>query len=167
MIGERKAQALDAHRAAGSEVQQPSDQLRRTIGRDASRYRFAFRARDPAAAHRTTGRQAKLSFLAGAFRFDDFQDFRNNVAAAFNQNPVTDTQAEPLDLVFVVQGRARNSDAAELYRLQHRHRCQRARAADLHNDIVDPGRRLARRILVSDRPARRFSGRAKLVLQGG
>src|SRR5438552_3170432 len=119
-------------------MQQASDQLRRTIGCDASGYRFAFRARDPAAAHRTTGRQAKLSFLAGAFRFDDFQYFRNDVAAAFNQNPVTDTQTQPRDLVFVVQGRARNSDAAELYRLQHRDRLAVAREHIIGEHIQPP-----------------------------
>src|SRR5258708_32400445 len=120
-------------------MQQAPDQLRRTIGRDASRHRFAFGARDPAPAHWTLRRQDKLSYLAGAFRLDDLQHFRNDVAATFNQDPVADAQAQPRDLVFIVQGRARNSDAAELYRLQHRYRRERAGAADLHDDIVNPG----------------------------
>src|SRR3712207_8321497 len=46
-------------------------------------------------------------------------------------------------------------------------RRERAGAADLHDDGLDPRRRLPRRLFVGDGPARRLRRRPELVLQRG
>ena len=66
-----------------------------------------------------------------------------------------------------MQRRTRDCDAAKLHRLEYRNRRQRARAANLHDDVVDFRGSLPRRILVGNGPARRFSRGPKLFLQRG
>ena len=146
-------------------MQQPTDQLRRTIRCDTTRNRLAFRTRNVAAANRTSRGHAKLLFFAGAFRLDDFHDFWNHVAAAFNQNVISDLQAESFNLVFVMKSRSRNGNAAELHRLEHRHRRQRSGPAHLHDDVVYSRRRLSRCVFIGNGPARGLAGCAKSFLE--
>jgi len=84
------------------------------------------------------------------FASTTFSTLGNYVAASFNQDPIADAQAQPLNLVFVMQSRARNRHAAELHRLEHRDRRQRARAAHLHDDVVQLLSWLVAPVFVSD-----------------
>ena len=59
------------------------------------------------------------------------QHVRNHFAGALDQHGVANVQSQPLDLVHIVQRGAADGDAADLHRLEKRHRRQRARAPDL------------------------------------
>ena len=48
-----------------------------------------------------------------AFRFDDLDDLRDDLAALFDQHDIADHHAEPLDVVFVVQRCARDRGAGK------------------------------------------------------
>ena len=85
---------------------------------------------------------------------DDAEHLRNDVAGALDGHRVADADIEPLDLLFVVQGRVLHHDAAHRHRLELGDRRQRAGAADLNLDVLDDGRRLLGREFVRDRPAR-------------
>ena len=61
----------------------------------------------------------------------------DDVAGALHQNPIAALHAQPLDLVFVVERRARNRDAADVHRLQPGPRRHRAGAADVYLDALD------------------------------
>ena len=74
-------------------------------------------------------------------------------------------QPQPLDFVHVVQRRAADRDAADLHRLEHRHRRERARAAHLKDDVVHDRRFLPRRIFVGHGPARGLGREAQFLLQ--
>src|SRR5207245_7491316 len=69
---------------------------------------------------------------------DDAVDFRYHIAAALEQHPIVDLQAQPADLVFVVKGGVPDRGSAKLYGLQLGYRRERARAADLYADIQEP-----------------------------
>ena len=165
LFGQRVAQALDPHRAARGEVEQTPLQLRRAVRGHAARDDLAFGARDDAAAHGTLPWEAESLLRARAARRDDAQDLRDDLAALLYVHPVADLHAQALDLVLVVQRRARDHRARELHRREHGDRGERARATDLHDDVLDLRRGLPRGVLVGDGPARRFRGRAELVLQ--
>ncbi len=66
-----------------------------------------------------------------------------------------------------MQRRARDGDPAKLHGFEDSYRRERAGAANLHDDVVYFRRRLSGGVLVGDGPARRFAGRAKLILQSG
>ena len=97
----------------------------------------------------------------------DLDDVRDDFAGALDQHGVADLQAEALDFVHVVQRGAADGDAADLHRLEHGDRRERAGAADLKEDVVDDGGFLARGIFVGDGPARGLGGEAQFVLQRG
>ncbi len=80
------------------------------------------------------------------------------------QHGVADLQAQAVDFVHVVEGGTADSDASDLHRLEHGHRCERAGAANLHADIVYYRGFLARGIFVGDRPARSFRRKPQFVL---
>ena len=69
-----------------------------------------------------------------------------------------------LDVVLVVQGRARHHDAADGHRLELGDRRQRAGAPDLDPDRAHHGLGLLGRELVGDRPARRAADVAEPAL---
>ena len=126
---------LQSASPAAKQVQQPSFQLRRAIRRDAARDHFAFGPRDDAAAHRTVLRHLKLFFFTRAPRLDDLEDFRNNLAALFDQDPIALAHVEAFDLVRIVQRRAGDGSSRELDRFKISDGSQRARAPDLHDDV--------------------------------
>ena len=89
---------------------------------------------------------------------------RDDVAGALDANPIADAQAEPGDLVAVVEGDVGDDDAADPDRLQPPDRRQLAGAADLDVD------RLERRLgflggeFVRERPPRSAGDLAKPLL---
>ena len=103
-------------------------------------------------------RLARLPFL------DDFEDVRNHFAGALDKHGVADVQAQPLDLVHVVERGAADGDAANLDGLEHGHGRKRSGAAHLDDDVVDHRGFLARGIFVGDGPARGFRREAEFVL---
>src|SRR5438128_633361 len=92
-------------------------------------------------------------------------NFGNHVAAALDQDFVADLDAEPGDLVLVVEGRARDGDTTHWDWLQMRDGGKSAGAANLHADVLDGGGRLPGGVLVGDRPARGFRCPSELSLQ--
>src|SRR5260370_39084783 len=96
--------------------------------------------------------------------FGDLQDMGDHLSGALDQHGVADLYAQPLDLVHVVECGAADSDAANLHRLQHCDRGERAGTPDLHANIVDHGGLLPRWIFVGDGPARRLGRRAPFLL---
>ena len=141
-----------------------SRSLAGTIGIDAAMVGLALGAHHVPAAYRTALRHVKFA-CAARLAFIHLDDLRNHVAAAFDQHPVADPHAQPLDLVHVVQRGAAHRSAADRNRLERCDRRELAGAADLHQDVFDLRLARARRVLVSDRPARSFAGKAQLLLQ--
>ena len=89
---------------------------------------------------------------------------RDDVAGALHDHRVADPDVLGLDVVLVVQGRARHHDAADGHRLELGDRRQRAGAADLDGDPAHHGLGLLGRELVGDRPARRAADEAEPAL---
>ena len=90
--------------------------------------------------------------------------FGNHVTGATHDYRVADSNILALDLVLVVQGRVRDRNAADKYRLETRDRCQGSGAPDLYIDVDEPGHFFFRRELVRDRPARRARYKSKRIL---
>ena len=82
------------------------------------------------------------------------QDLRDDVAGTLHDHHVAGAHVQPLDLVGIVQGGARNHHAADIDRLEIGDRRQRAGAADRDQDAVQPRARLLGREFVGHRPAR-------------
>ena len=59
-----------------------------------------------------------------------------DILAVADTGPLT---VEPFDIILVMERRIRDNDAPHGHRLQPRHRRQRAGAADLNGDILQPG----------------------------
>ena len=95
---------------------------------------------------------------------DDAHDLRDDVAGAAHDHRVADADVLARDLVLVVQRRVRHHHAADRHRLELGGRRQRAGAADLDLDVVEPRHRLLRRELVGDGPARRARHEAQPLL---
>src|SRR6202041_3421307 len=85
--------------------------------------------------------------------FPPLQDMRNPFACALNQHRISRMQAEPLDLIQVVQRRTADGDAANLHWLKKRNRRENSGAADAHSDFADNRRLLMGRIFVGNGPA--------------
>ena len=92
-------------------------------------------------------------------------DLRDHVAGALQHDRVADADVLARDLVLVVQRRILHQHAADIHRLQPRHRRQRAGAADLDSDVLQHRHRLLGRELPRDRPARRAPDEPKPRLQ--
>ena len=101
---------------------------------------------------------ARISFR------DHFHDVRDDVPGALHDHRIADVQTQPLNFVHVVQRRPGNDDAADLNRLEHRHRRERACAAHLKQDVIYNRRFLARRIFICDGPPRRFRRETQFLL---
>ena len=157
------AQAVDVHGVAPREVQQRFLALGRAARIDAAVGDFFRVLVNPAVAFGASfGHDdfaARLPFL------DHLDDVRNHFPGALDDHGVADAQAQPLDFVHVVQRRTADRDAADLHRLEHRHRRERARAPHLKNDVVHDRRFLPRRIFVGDGPARSLRRETQFLLQ--
>ena len=114
----------------------------RAAARDMSRSCSApsLRLRDDRPANRTpdSRRHRVAAWIPFALAGHGPTTSRNHVAGAPHDHDVADADILAPDIVLVVQRRAADRDAADLHRLEHRIRIERARAAD-----VDPDARAA------------------------
>ena len=90
---------------------------------------------------------------------------RDDVAGALDADRVADANILARDLVFVVQRRVGDDDAADRHRIEPRDGRQRAGAPDLNFDVAQNGRRLFGREFMRRRPARRARDEAQAFLQ--
>ena len=95
---------------------------------------------------------------------DDANHLGDDVAGALDEHGVADGQSESLDLVFVMQGCARDGDAADEDRLQQGARGHGAGAAYLHVDAFEDRLLLLGLRLEGNGPTRRLGGEAQLTL---
>src|SRR5699024_4732664 len=163
------AEAVDVHGIARGEMLERFAPLR---GADqaagAARHRFIGHALDCGAAHGTGGGQLdgpRLSWLA--LVADRAHDFGDDVAGAAHDDLIADAHVLALDLVHVVQRGAGDGDTTDEYRLELRHRGQRAGAPNLKMHVVEARLGPLRRNLARDRPARRARDETQLLAPGG
>src|SRR5215212_9360357 len=126
-------------------------------------HRFALRLDDAGAAERTLlrhleGLRARLVLAGGT------DDLRDHVARTLNDDDVAFADLLAVDVLFVVQRRARNRHSADLDRLQQRPRIQRPGAPDANQNLIQARVRGHRRPLVRARPAWTFVQRAETAL---
>src|SRR3954454_20017229 len=93
-------------------------------------------------------------------------DFRDDVAATLDFNPVSDFHAQTLDLVHVVQCGTTDGGAADGHRLEFCDGREFPGPPDLNVDIFDLRDSAASGVFVGNRPARGFAGESQLALQG-
>ena len=93
-------------------------------------------------------------FVPGACGWTGPDDLRDDVAGALDDHHVALADVLPVDVLLVVEGRARDSDAADLDGLEHRPWVERAGATDADRDLEQLRRSGRGRPLVRARPAR-------------
>ena len=123
---------------------------------------FAFGPDDLPAANRALAGHIKLLLLAGPQFLQNLLDVGNDVAGPADNDRIADPDAEPLYLVFVVQGRPADGDPADLDRLKEGNRGQGPGPADRNDYVLDRASRFPGRELVGNGPAGRFADRAEL-----
>ena len=92
--------------------------------------------------------------IARPFRLNNLDHCRNHFTGFFDHDGIADANIFALDLVFVVQRRARNCAAANENWLEHSYRRQNSGPPDLDFDIEQFGFDALRCVFVSNRPAR-------------
>src|SRR6266853_3096513 len=127
---------------------------------------FAFHAHHVPAAFRTALRHVER-FVAARMVFivDDFNDFGNYVATALDHHPVADLYFQTINLILIVERGPRHRRAADGNGLERGHRSELAGAAHLDKNVFDPAGAAARGVLISNGPARGFSGEAEPLLR--
>jgi len=161
------AEPFDVEAVARDEMPEPLDGLCRTDQPTGAAPRHLARlAHREAAADRTVvGKQVRLRILRPAVEHDR-DDLGDHVAGALDHDGVADADILARDLVLVVQGGTLHDHTPDGDRLEHRHRGQRALAANLDPDVVQHGLRLLCGKFLGDRPARRPADHAEPLLQG-
>ena len=96
-------------------------------------------------------------------RFDP-HDLGDDVAGALDDHPIAHTHVQPEHLVEVVKRRATDRRPADEHRREPCDRGEHAGTAHVDLDVQDGGRRLLRRELVRDRPARAPRNEAERLL---
>src|SRR5215472_11420940 len=166
LVDQGLAHAFNIHHRAGGEVKNGFPQFGRTGRIDTTMIGLALHAHHVAAALGATLRHLEGLVAARVILVvDDFNDFRNYVAAALDQDPISDFDPQALDLILVVQGSTADCGSADRNRLQRSDGGELPRAPHADQDVFDLGNPAARRVFVSDSPARRFSGKAQALLQ--
>src|SRR3954452_4634671 len=124
---------------------------------------LAFRLHDAGTAERALPRHLERlrAGLVLACRTDDLRD---DVARALHDDDVAFADVLAVDVLLIVQRRARHGDAADLDGLEQRPGIERAGAADTDQDLVQARRRRHRRPLEGARPARTLVQRAEAAL---
>ena len=148
------AESPDVHRAAAREVNDRFEDTRRARDVGAVRHHLVLRVLDLRAAAGAALRHLVRLLRTGALVLDGPEDLRDHLARASHLDPVALTNVLGRDQLGVVQGGVRDGDAADLHRLEHGVRIERAGAAHVDPDLeqlrdLHFGRELARH-----RPAR-------------
>src|SRR5438093_12103700 len=99
-------------------MQESALELRQAIGGYTARYNLAFRPGNLTTANRTLAGHAKWFFCARALRLDYLQYLGNDIAALFDQHPVTNAHAQTFDLVGIMQSGASYGRTCEQYWFQ-------------------------------------------------
>src|SRR5207253_3742281 len=130
-------------------------------------HRLAFRLHDLGAAERAVGRHPEL-LRSAAMRARRTDDLWDDVAGALDDDVVALADLLAIDVLFVVQRRASDGDAADLDRLHDRPRIERAGAAHSDSDLEQPRHRRHRRPLVGACPAgaRVQGSKSPLLVEG-
>ncbi len=166
LLDEGIAQALNVHRAAGRIVQQSLADLGRAGGVRTVAGDFLVPAHRLGVADGTAQRHPESLSSGDPLRDNDLDHLGNDLSRLLDQDGVTLAHVLAFDLVLVVQRGARHGRPRERHGLQLGHRRQLARAAHLNHDSPDPCRRLLRRILQGNGPARELRRRARAIAQG-
>ena len=160
-----RAQPLDVESGAGDEMFQLFNGLR---GADqpagAAPHRVAFLAHGIGPAFRAGHGEVVRHRVAGPLRQVHIGHLRDHVARAIDLHPVADADIlaapdllsagrPPGDVILIMQGRVRHDDPADRHRHQPRDGRQRAGAADLNVDRLEPGPGQFGGKLVRDGPA--------------
>src|SRR5690606_27087725 len=137
LIDELLAEAVDVEGAATREMPQVVLELGRTVEVRAARDRLALESHRLGVADGATRRQERAhERVALGDRLpppveSDADDLRDDVARPLDHDAVPDPDVLAVELVLVVERRARNRDAADADRAQPRDGGDRARTADL------------------------------------
>src|SRR5439155_5461568 len=166
LLDQDLSQPLDVHRRAAREVPERLTEHRRAGGVRAAADRLPLGPKGGASANGAELRELERHGAVGTKRLDDLDDLRDHLAALFDEHRVPDADVLALDLVLVVERRARDGRPGERDGLEQRDRRQRAGPSDLDVDREELRRGLLRRVLEGDRPARGLRGRPSLVLEG-
>ena len=167
LLQPRVGQSADVHRVARREVHQPFQSPAGAGDVRDSRPPPPPRRSAPACRRPGSDRAWPTAARSPSRRSGIGRDhLRNHLAGALHLHPVAHAQVLLPDQRLVVQRGQPHRGAADLHRLEHGERVERAGAPDVHLDVEQPrvgdvGRELAR-----DRPARLASAHhAQLVLQ--
>ena len=156
------AEALDVHRPARGEVDDPLVALVRARRLDAAGVGLALEAHERAAERaRARRRERPRPAASGPHRQHRADDLGDHVAGLAHDHRVARPDVLGAHLVLVVQRRHADRRAADEHRLEHGERRRPAGAADRHLDVAQQRRALLRRELVGDRPPRRPRRRAE------
>src|SRR5205085_11446976 len=112
----------------------------------------------------TGPRRRDLALATGASFLDDAHDLGDDIAGAPYDDRVSDPDAEPRDLVHVVQRRALHRRPSDEHRREPGDGCQRAHPSDVELHVLDLRLRLLGREFVRDRPPRRARYEAEPLL---
>src|ERR1041385_7429594 len=130
-----------------------------TVCIDTPRSGFTFLSHDAPAADWTFCRDAEIVPLLSIFvarRQINPDYFRYYVTTALDHHDVAHFQPKSLNLIFVVERGTADRDSAYCNGFEERNRCECSRSAYLYSDVQNTRGSLFRRILVRDRPPRRF-----------
>ncbi len=146
------AEAFHVHDAG--EVAYPAEHLSGARYVGAVAHRLAGWADGLAAAYGAPFRDAVALFLAGSLLKDRPYHLRYHVARPLDDDGVALADVLAPDIVLIVEGGLLDDDPADLHWLEDSERVQAACAADVDSDALELRRRLHRRELVGDGPAR-------------
>src|SRR6266566_2631867 len=121
----------------GDEVEQAFEAARRALLVRAIGHGLVGNAHDGGAAQRAVLGQVVDFFVARAAFDNRLDHLGDDFARALHQDPVADAQVFALDIALVVQGGARNHDAANIDGLEQRPGIHRAGTPDVHTDIEE------------------------------
>src|SRR5205085_3348857 len=116
-------------------VDQGFEPARRTRAARAAVHRLTFRLDDARTAERALLRHLER-LRAGLVLARGADDLRDHVTRTLDDHDVALADVLAVDVLLVVQRRARDGDATDLDRLEHRPGIERARAADADEDLV-------------------------------
>ena len=166
LIDQRLAEPLDVHRAARGEVLEAAAQPRRTARVLAAPDRFLFASCSGVSQigqvvgiTHGCGSSAPVGRRCGS----DITTFGMTSPAFSIRTIVAGADVLARDFLRVVQRRPRDRRAGQEHRLEHGVRRHRAGAADVDADLEQLRRRLLRRELVGEGPARKLRRRAGLL----